>query len=124
MRTIHAIALAAALSFGIVAPAIAQEPITGTTVVIPGEAPRPKLDSETMKDYKGKFLLSNGKTLIVVTRGKRLFAEMDGQAAVELIPSGKNVFVARDSEMMYMFDQMYEGKKTDILIKPKSLKIG
>lgn len=101
-----------------------QEPITGTTVIVPGQAPRARMDTETLKDYKGTYLLSNGKTLSVVIRGKRAYAEVDKEPRIELVPSGTNTFIAKDSDMMYMFDQNYQGKKTDVIIKPRGMKLG
>lgn len=124
MRTLPTLALAAALSFMLVSTAAGQEPITGTTIIVPGQAPRNKLDSEQFKDFKGSYLLSNGKTLKVMNRGKRYFAEIDGEPSVEIVPAGTNTFVARDSDMMYLFDQMYNGRKTDVIIKPRAAKIG
>ncbi|MGZ8288520.1 MAG: hypothetical protein ACXWVD_09260 [Telluria sp.] len=112
------------MSFALVSTAVAQEPITGTTVIVPGQAPPARIDTETLKDYKGTYLLSNGKTLSVIIRGKRVYAEMDKEPRIELMPSGKNSFVARDTDMMYMFDQTFEGKRTDVIIKPRSMKLG
>lgn len=121
MRTLHAFALAAAASFATFAQAAPQAPDTaGTTIQVPG-APlaRYRMDTEGFNYYKGTYELSNGKYMVVSNRGGRVFAEIDGERRAELIPVGRNVFVARDADMIMMFDEVHDGRLNDVVIRPR-----
>ena len=122
MRTLHALALAAAATFSFAAHAAPQNP--DATVPVPGKAAgRYMIDSEDFKHYKGSYVLSNGKTLTMVNRGRTIYAEVDGKRH-ELVPVGYNVFVARNADMMLMFDEFYQGRSNDVLIKPRGTSLG
>lgn len=116
MRKLHAIAFAAATTFAIAAQAA---PAAETSIQVTGKVPHYTLDSEGFNDYKGSYLLSNGKTLSMVNRSGRFYAHVDGERPVELVAAGFNVFVGRDADMMLMFDGVYKGQRKDVVIKPR-----
>ena len=121
MRTLHVLTIAAAASFATLGQAAAQATGTASTTVqvtgTPGE--RYKVDREEFADYKGSYLLSNGKAMAVTSRGKRFYAEIDGERRAELIPVGPKVFVAPDSDVIMMFDEVYNGRRNDVVIRPR-----
>lgn len=123
MRTLHVLALAASASFATFSQAAAQAPATGpagTTIQVPGvPMARYRLDTEAITYYKGVYELSNGKYMRVSNRGKRLFAEIDGERRAELIPVGRNVFVAPNADTIMMFDEVYNGRLNDVVIRPR-----
>lgn len=121
MRTLHAFALAAAASFATLAQAAPQAPDpAGTAVQVPGvPMERYRMNAEGFSYYKGTYELSNGKYMVVSNRGKRFFAEIDGERRAELIPVGRNVFIARDADMIMMFDEVYNGQLNDVVIRPR-----
>lgn len=121
MRTLHAFALAAAASFATFAQAAPQATgPAGTTIQVPGVPMEPyRLDSEGFSYYKGTYELSNGKYMVVTNRGRRFFAEIDGQRRAEIVPVGRNVFIARDADMIMMFDEVYNGRMNDVVIRPR-----
>lgn len=124
MRTLHALALAAAASFATLAQAAPQAPDApapaASTIRVPGVPMAPyRLKSEDYSYYKGTYELSNGKYMVVTNRGKRFFADIDGERRAELIPVGRNVFIARDADMIMMFDEVYNGQLNDVVIRPR-----
>ncbi|WP_147373809.1 gel scht [Massilia cavernae] len=121
MRTLSAIAFAAATSFAFAAHAA---PAEDTSVPVPGKTTKYKLDSEDFKYYKGSYVLSNGKTLTVHNRATRFYAQVEGERAVELIPVGVDVFMTPDADTMYVFDQFHEGGRRDVVIAPRNRQLG
>lgn len=124
MRTLHVLAIAAAASLVTLGQAAAQAPGTtgpaSTTVQVTGTpGARYKVDREEFADYKGSYLLSNGKAMAVTSRGKRFYAEIDGERRAELIPVGPKVFVAPESDVIMMFDEVYNGRRNDVVIRPR-----
>lgn len=122
MRTLHAIALAAAASLATFAPAAAQTPdqAVGTTIRVPGPQPlRYPVHLDEFNEQKGTFLLSNGKAMTVLNRGRRFYAEIDGERRAELIPVGRDVYIARDRDMMILFNEEFNGRVHDVVIRPR-----
>jgi hypothetical protein len=122
MRTLHAIALVAASSFATFAPAAAQTPSQtfGPTIRVPAPQPlRYRVDMEEFNDQKGTFELSNGKRMVVLNRGRRFYAEIDGERRAELIPVGRDVYIARDRDMMILFNEEFNGRVHDVVIRPR-----
>ena len=123
MRTLHAIALAAAASLVMFAPAAAQaqEPAAGSTIQVPGaQMPPYKLSlNDFSENNKGTYELSNGKHLRVVNRGRRYYAEISGERRAELIPVGRDVFIARDRDMMVLFNEVSNGRRNDVVLRPR-----
>jgi hypothetical protein len=124
MRTLHAIAiaLAAAVSVATIAPAAAQAPdqTFGPTIRVPAPQPlRYRVQMEEFNEQKGKFILSNGKSMTVTNRGSRFYAEIDGERRAELIPVGRDVYIARDRDMMVLFNEESNGRVHDVVIRPR-----
>lgn len=131
MRAFHlSAALAAAAAFALPQHASAQSDAatpaldTGATIRVPAPAERYRLTPQDFKYYKGNYRLSNGKNMWVSDLGRRYFAQVDGEAKVELIPVGYNVFVVRDGNRIVMFDQEYGGEHNDVLIRSRSTLVG
>lgn len=120
MRKFHAIALAAVAFFAVSAHA-ANGP---ATVPVTGKAEPYQVDSEDFKQIRGSYVLSNGKTLSMVNRSRKFYAQVDGERPVELVPVGHNVFIARDRDMMVLFDEVHNGARRDVVIKPRSSQVG
>ena len=124
MRTLYVFALAAAASFATLSPAAAQAPASAgtpsTTVQVTGvPGARYKVDSEELAGYRGTYLLSDGRVMVVRNRGKRFFAEIDGDRRAELIPVGPRIFVAPERDVIMMFDEVYNGRLNDVVIRPR-----
>lgn len=128
MRTLHAIALTLAVATCLAPAAYASHQGTDTgspAVQVPGSpGARYKLSAQDFDDYKGPYLLSNGKGMEVLNRSRRFYAEIDGEPRVELIPVGYNVFITRETDMMFMFNEYYNGRVNDVIIRPRRAQIG
>lgn len=124
MRTIYAIALAAAASFATFSQASAQTrtatPQPSTAVQISGVPPAPyRMDRDEADDVKGVYQLSNGKYMRVSMRGNRLVAEIDGERRTNLVPVGPKVFVAPGSDTVVAFDEPADGRMNDVVLRPR-----
>jgi hypothetical protein len=132
MRTLHAIALAAGTLLAALAQAAPQaapqpaseQAVPETTVRITGTAQRKRPSSEELKDFKGTYLLSNGKNMTVIARGKRMYAEIDGMPRVELNATGPNAFSAGDTGMTVTFNETIEGRRNDVVIRARPGQLG
>lgn len=121
MRTLPIIALAAA-SFASLAPAAAQSPdqTIGATIRVPAAQPlRYRVRMDEFDEQKGTFLLSNGKTMTVSNRGRRFFAEIDGERRAELIPVGRDVYIAPERDAIILFNEEVRGRVHDVVIRPR-----
>ena len=123
MRTLYAIALAAAASFATFSQAAAQQVNTGqaaTAVQISGvPLERYRLDPEAEEDVKGLYILSNGKTMRVSLQGNRLFAQIEGERRAPLVPVGHKVFVAPGIDSILSFDEKIGDSVTDVVMRPR-----
>jgi hypothetical protein len=122
MRNLLALALAAAAAFASVAPAAAQAPGQTFGPIIRVPAPqqlRYRVPIEEFNDQKGTFELSNGKRMVVLNLGSRFYAEIDGERRAELIPVGRDVYIARDRDMMILFNEEANGRVHDVVIRPR-----
>lgn len=126
MRTLYAIALAAAASFTTFSQALAQDaqaPVsTSTAIHISGVAPAPyRLDRDEADAVKGIYLLSNGKYMRVTSRGHRLVAEITGERPVNLVPAGYKVFTAPAIDTVVSFNEPADGAINDVVLNPRRL---
>jgi hypothetical protein len=55
-------------------------------------------------DFKRVYFLSDGKTLSLYSKGKRMYAEVDGQATHEIVATTPNTFVALDRKLKMRID--------------------
>ena len=123
MRTLTAIALAAAASLATFSHAAAQQVNTGeaaTAVQISGVPLKPyRIDPEAEEDVKGIYILSNGKSMRVSLQGNRLVAQIDGQRRAALVPVGHKVFVAAGMDSILSFDEKIGDSVTDVVMRPR-----
>ena len=61
------------------------------------------------REYQGQYVLENGKKLTVSRRGQRLFADVVGDADVELVAMAPGVFVSKDGKTEVKFQQAANG---------------
>lgn len=121
MRTLTLMAIAAA-SFASPAfaqqdmPAGAQAEAATSSVQVRGVQPRFKLDAAQFKDYSGRYLLSNGKGMTLTNQNKRFYAQVDGEAAVEIMPVGFHEFVARGTGTRLSFARFHGNRTNDLVI--------
>jgi hypothetical protein len=118
MRTLIAIALVASAGFSTLAQA--QTPAAqadSSAVRIQGVAGR-VLTEEQFADFGGKYMLTNGKRLTVSSNNYHYYAQIDGQDAVEIVPTARsNEFVAAKADMQINFDELRDGRNTDVVIR-------
>lgn len=117
MRTLTLIALAAA---SLATPAFAQQDMQSeaatSSVQVRGVQPRFKLDTAQFKDYSGRYLLSNGKGMTLSNQNKRFYAQVDGEAAVEIVPVAFHEFVARGTGTRLSFSRFHGNRTNDVVI--------
>lgn len=65
----------------------------------------PKLHAEDVDGVLGSYKLSDGRILRVSFEHRKLFAEV-GNRKTELVPAGRNTFVARAGDTRLVFDQL------------------
>jgi len=87
-------------------PSIVSSSAGANTVTVQGSGLSAKrLAPGEAQHMKGSFRLDDGRMLVLSTSRNRLFAELDGKRE-ELVPSGQNGFVARESGTRMRFDQV------------------
>ena len=120
--------LSRSLSLGVLVAAGAAAPLAqsapqgqseeSSSVRIQGVQPmRYKLSPTEFADFKGRYLMSNGSGLTVHGNNRRAFAELDGRAPVELVPTSHNSFVSRSGDLELKFDEWYENRNTDVVMR-------
>ncbi|GGC72963.1 hypothetical protein [Undibacterium terreum] len=104
MKTLALISLLTALSATQLAQA--QTESASDTVTISAREPKIELPGkfyrmlpEEFKYYKQAYSLSNGKTLSLFSRGRSMFAEINGQPAHEIAAITSNSFIALDQKL-------------------------
>lgn len=85
------------------APAASQAAPSISVRVVP--AHRTELPAYDYKVLHGEYQMSNGTTLNVIGEGGTLYAELNGQARTELIPTGDKTFAARGADMLLAFER-------------------
>ncbi len=124
MRTLDALALAAAASLVTFSQASAQDQQAelkgGTAVQISGVPPaQHRMGREEAEEVSGIYQLSNGKYMRVTTRGNRLVAEIAGERGSKLVPIGNKVFIAPASDTLVSFDETSNGRTNDVVLRPR-----
>lgn len=117
MRTLTLIALIAA---SLSAPALAGQATPGesltSSVQIKGVPHyRYDLKADELSDYSGRYLLSNGKGMSISIENHRLYAQVDGEARVEIVPVDHHQFIAKGTSTRLTFSQ-YHGNRTHDLV--------
>jgi len=70
-------------------------------VLIPAlkEVQRTYMSPDEFNKFKGAYDLSNGKTLYLIRKASRMYAQVDDQTAHEITRSGNGQFLALDGKM-------------------------
>ena len=84
-------------------PTIALSPVQSTV-----HSPF-KMAFDEAREFQGQYLLDNGKTLTVSRKGQRLFADVAGDADVELVALSPGAFVTKDGKTEVKFQQAANG---------------
>ena len=85
--------------FALALTAYAQS--TEQKVLIPAskEVQRTYMSPDEFSKYKGAYDLSNGKTLYLIRKATRMYAQVDDQSAHEITRAGNGQFQALDGKM-------------------------
>ena len=85
--------------FALALTAFAQS--SGQKVLIPAskEVQRTYMSPDEFNKFKGSYDLSNGKTLYLIRKATRMYAQVDDQTAHEITRAGNGQFQALDGKM-------------------------
>ena len=72
--------------------------------------------SREFEPLRGEYVLSDGRTLVVSGRPKRMRAQIDGLPPAELVAASPSVLVARNRQMSLSFRQADNGVVRDVLV--------
>lgn len=72
-------------------------PASDSTIRLPAQAHT--MFKGDFDAFKGAYELANGKVLSLYSRGRTMFADVDGQGTTEIIAARSNVFVAVNEKM-------------------------
>ncbi len=67
-------------------------------------------------EYQGAYMLSNGKTFSVFSKGTKMYAKMEDQERHEIVATAPNVFVALDEKMKMRVDLHDDGNVSGELV--------
>ena len=115
MRTLFTAAILATASFATFAQA-APAAVADPAVQVQGKPSRFFMHQDDYQDFKGKYLMGNGKVLTLTNKQRRFFAQMEGQPAVEIVAVGSKAFVARGADMRLRFDEFRSGRNADVVL--------
>ena len=87
-----------------------------TSLLLPAHARAQQLSSYELNDFVGQYVLADGRVLTVSQRGRYLVAQVEGQEAVALRPSGQARFDAPDGQLHIAFDQHANGNVTGVAV--------
>lgn len=76
-----------------------------------------KMAYDEVREFQGQYALENGKTLTVSRRGQRLFADVIGDADVELVAISQGVFVTKDGKTQVKFQQAANGNVFGVQVR-------
>ncbi len=86
--------------------AMAQTAPETETITIAGREKPISLPSSYQKmwpsgyrEYQGAYMLSNGKTFSVFSKGTKMYAKMEDQERHEIVAAAPNVFISLDEKM-------------------------
>lgn len=74
--------------------------------------------STQLQEFVGQYVLPDGRVLTITQRQHRLVAQLEGQVAVALAPTGPARYDAMDGTLRLAFDQRSNGNvaKVDVII--------
>jgi hypothetical protein len=90
--------------------------VTASPSVIMLPSPVYVMASRDFEPLRGQYMLSDGRTLTVSGRPKRMKAQIDGLPPAELVAAGPNVLVARNRQMSLNFQQADNGVVREVLV--------
>jgi hypothetical protein len=120
MRTLIAIALVASASFATLAQAQSStSPSDASSVRIQGvPAARHMVTPDEFKQFTGKYALTNGKDLMVTSKNRHYYVELDGQQPVEIVAVGRTEFIAAGADMQINFDELRSsGEIAEVVVR-------
>lgn len=100
------------------AAAFPSQTVTVTAPSAPIALPSPVyvMASREFETLRGEYALSDGRTLVVSGRPKRMKARIEGLPAAELIAASPSVLVARNRQMSLSFRQAHNGVVRDVQV--------
>lgn len=84
--------------------------IVGPRLTIEQPVPISRMWSQDYYDYKGSYSLSNGGTLSLFSRGRKMYANLEGEPAHEVVATASNTFVALDRKLKMTIDLLPNGE--------------
>ena len=95
-----------------------SQTVTVTAPSAPITLPSPVyvMASREFESLRGEYALSDGRTLVVSGRPKRMKAQIEGLAPAELVAASPNVLVARNRQISLNFRQADNGVVRDVLV--------
>ena len=120
MRMIAALAIAAATISSAAVAAPANVPQSTASVQIKGSVSRVHMNDDQFAGFKGQYQLSNGKVLTVSSNNTRYFAQIDGQRAVEIVPTSDKSFMSANSGIALTFAVHPDGFASDVIVASRN----
>lgn len=90
--------------------------LAGCLLLAPAHAAERPATSAELQDFVGQYTLADGRTLSVTQRRHRLIAQIDGEAAVVLLPAGPARFAAPGQHVALVFDQRSNGNVASVAL--------
>ena len=83
--------------------------LSGSASAHPASATKVDIDN-----FRGSFVLDDGRTLSVSQLGRRYFADIDGRARTELVATEAASFASRDGKLALHFVQHANGNVSGV----------
>lgn len=69
-----------------------------------------------LDDFKGQYLLADGRVLTISGSGRKIYAQLDGQPQMVLVSAGGAVFTAQDNSFRLTFAQHDNGNVSGVTL--------
>ncbi len=83
----------------------------------PGERTVVEVDSTTLEEYVGSYLLSGSRIIKVTRKGSRLFAQMSRPHPTELFAETESKFFLKDRDAQFVFIRDDQGRVERVLVQ-------
>ena len=90
--------------------------VVACALFVPAQAQERPTSSAQLRDFVGQYALADGRVLTVSLPGRTLVAQLEGQEAVVLQPTGPAQFMARGGTLRVAFDQHRNGNVTGLTV--------
>lgn len=90
--------------------------VTASPSVITLPSPVYVMASRDFEPLRGQYMLSDGRTLTVSGRPRRMKAQIDGLPPAELVAASPSVLVARNRQISLNFQQADNGVVREVLV--------